>query len=283
MPSKWIEHVKAHAKEKGMKYKDALKCAECKASYKTGSGLTQSSKVTPHFDNINPDYSRPLENADITDVPVTKQIQTKKNYKVHSDLEVNKQIARKQLIPNSGRGIKRKSPWIEHVRTYAKANGIKYSDALKDPACKASYKKTEVVEGGMLKGIRRILGITDAPIAPTEPEPERSRSMIANTTEHSFRSTVMGPQLQPHNHEYRHLNYDRDETLSRSRRELKNYHKIRKRDLEKRDYETNTEDGYISKMNKKQRDLAEAIERRVEEKKGYGKPKPNLVVHSVTY
>lgn len=39
MPSKWIEHVKAHAKEKGMRYKDALSCPECKASYKSGKGL----------------------------------------------------------------------------------------------------------------------------------------------------------------------------------------------------------------------------------------------------
>ena len=39
MPSKWIEHVKAHAKAKGMKYKDALCCDECKSSYKSGKGL----------------------------------------------------------------------------------------------------------------------------------------------------------------------------------------------------------------------------------------------------
>jgi len=39
MPSKWIEHVKDFAKSKGMTYRDALKCPECKSSYKSGSGL----------------------------------------------------------------------------------------------------------------------------------------------------------------------------------------------------------------------------------------------------
>ena len=30
--------------------------------------------------------------------------------------------------------------WISHARNYAKENNIKYSDALKDPGCSASYK-----------------------------------------------------------------------------------------------------------------------------------------------
>jgi hypothetical protein len=49
----------------------------------------------------------------------------------------------------SGYGIK-KSPvnnigmansWINYVKAYAKKNNMKYSEALKDPACKAGYKK----------------------------------------------------------------------------------------------------------------------------------------------
>jgi hypothetical protein len=110
MPSKWIEHVKAHAKEKGMKYKDALKCAECKASYKVGSGRpTLPDNTKFHFGIAQVPVEQPIEQP--IEQPVVE-----------------------------GSGMKRTSPWIEHVRTYAKANGIKYSDALKDPACKASYK-----------------------------------------------------------------------------------------------------------------------------------------------
>lgn len=35
------------------------------------------------------------------------------------------------------------NPWIEHVKKYAKNNGLKYTDALKDAKCKSSYKKKE--------------------------------------------------------------------------------------------------------------------------------------------
>lgn len=33
------------------------------------------------------------------------------------------------------------NPWIVHVKAYAKKHGMKYSEALKHPGCKASYKK----------------------------------------------------------------------------------------------------------------------------------------------
>lgn len=39
MPNPWINHVKSYAQEKGIKYRDALKDPQCKASYKSGSGL----------------------------------------------------------------------------------------------------------------------------------------------------------------------------------------------------------------------------------------------------
>jgi len=53
----------------------------------------------------------------------------------------------------SAKGIK-KSPvnnigmansWIEYVKAYAKKNNMKYNEALKDPKCKAGYKKGEGV------------------------------------------------------------------------------------------------------------------------------------------
>ena len=31
--------------------------------------------------------------------------------------------------------------WIAHVKAWAAKHGKKYSEALKDPKCKASYKK----------------------------------------------------------------------------------------------------------------------------------------------
>lgn len=38
MTNPWIEHVKAFADKKGMKYNEALKHPDCKASYKSGAG-----------------------------------------------------------------------------------------------------------------------------------------------------------------------------------------------------------------------------------------------------
>jgi exonuclease VII large subunit len=69
---------------------------------------------------------------------------------------------------------------------------MKYKDALSCPECKASYKKTDVVEGGMLPAVRRLLGFADAPIAPIAPDPEipkrrKGRSMRVNVDENSFR------------------------------------------------------------------------------------------------
>ena len=33
------------------------------------------------------------------------------------------------------------NPWIAHVKKYALAHKMNYRDALKNPSCKASYKK----------------------------------------------------------------------------------------------------------------------------------------------
>lgn len=33
------------------------------------------------------------------------------------------------------------NPWIAHVKAYSQKHKMSYSEALKDPKCKASYKK----------------------------------------------------------------------------------------------------------------------------------------------
>jgi hypothetical protein len=33
------------------------------------------------------------------------------------------------------------SKWIEHLLKWSKDHGVKYSEAMKDPKCKAEYKK----------------------------------------------------------------------------------------------------------------------------------------------
>lgn len=88
MPSKWINHVKQYSQSKGMKYKDALCCAECKASYKQGCGLGQSQEVAPEPVRPEPNFpltGRPLQrrnrggrrtnrvSAEPIDIPVAVQ------------------------------------------------------------------------------------------------------------------------------------------------------------------------------------------------------------------
>jgi hypothetical protein len=31
--------------------------------------------------------------------------------------------------------------WVMHVKAYARSHGMNYAQAMKSPACKASYKK----------------------------------------------------------------------------------------------------------------------------------------------
>ena len=48
------------------------------------------------------------------------------------------------------------NPWIMHVKNYAAKHGMKYNEALKDPQCKASYKKGAGL--GRVKNVKRMLG-----------------------------------------------------------------------------------------------------------------------------
>jgi hypothetical protein len=62
----------------------------------------------------------------------------------------NKSAYREYMNKKRGSGIKNKisinnkkmsNPWIMYVKEYASKNGMSYRDALKDPKCKAGYKK----------------------------------------------------------------------------------------------------------------------------------------------
>lgn len=44
-------------------------------------------------------------------------------------------------MPTESKPKPKSNKWIEHVKEYAKTHSIKYSEAIKDPACKASYVK----------------------------------------------------------------------------------------------------------------------------------------------
>jgi hypothetical protein len=50
-------------------------------------------------------------------------------------------IAGKVDVLRQGGYIKKKNPWIEHVKQFAKENNIGYFKALSDPRCKSTYNK----------------------------------------------------------------------------------------------------------------------------------------------
>ncbi len=60
MPNAWILHVKQYASQNNLKYKDALKDPECRASYKTGGGPVHASRVTPE---VRTPVRHPLRNV----------------------------------------------------------------------------------------------------------------------------------------------------------------------------------------------------------------------------
>jgi hypothetical protein len=53
----------------------------------------------------------------------------------------NKKGGKIKKSPDNNIGMA--NSWIEYVKAYAKKNNMKYSEALKDPKCKAGYKKGE--------------------------------------------------------------------------------------------------------------------------------------------
>jgi hypothetical protein len=50
-------------------------------------------------------------------------------------------LASKIDILRQGGDIKKKNPWVEHVKQFAKENNIGYFEALSNPKCKSTYKK----------------------------------------------------------------------------------------------------------------------------------------------
>jgi len=69
-----------------------------------------------------------------------------------------------------GKGIKNKisnksigmNSWIQHCKNFAAKKGIKYNEALKDPECKATYKKGEGLVSDLKSATRKVgFGIID--------------------------------------------------------------------------------------------------------------------------
>lgn len=69
--------------------------------------------------------------------PVVADVRVPNKYTPNSKKTTGGKISSNNIMPNR---------WIEYVRDYASKKGIKYGEALKDPQCKAGYKKGGKIE-----------------------------------------------------------------------------------------------------------------------------------------
>jgi hypothetical protein len=191
--SPWIAHVKAYAKQHGMKYGDALKAA--KATYTRGAG--SKAKWGDHnkahksfrYDRNHNDFGQrvkfqPKDEKVVYRLDSGKKVSREEylaaeNAKRRQYIQESNQrereekaatIERRQAnqaakaaaaqpvaapaaqpaaspvapsatppVVGAGKRGQSSSPWIAHVKAYARQHGMKYGDALK--AAKATYKK----------------------------------------------------------------------------------------------------------------------------------------------
>lgn len=71
---------------------------------------------------------------------VSKAIGKKTGIRVRKALKEKTGIGR-PIGPDSKLRPRKANPWVAHVKRFAKDHKLNYSQALKDPRCKASYKK----------------------------------------------------------------------------------------------------------------------------------------------
>lgn len=95
--SKWIEHVKKYAAENKMSYRDALKCAKCKAEYEKiskGSGLRAIARKM-HGKGGKSSKVAPIESDSISE-PDNKAV-PEPEPESESEPELSKNLTEKQL------------------------------------------------------------------------------------------------------------------------------------------------------------------------------------------
>lgn len=92
---------------------------------------------------------------------------------------VLRRLAGKKDAPRGGArtGGRKASPWIEHVKAFAKEKGINYREALRSPECKASYKK--VGSGFFSDGSREK---AKAKMEEIRAKTKKALSMVASAT-----------------------------------------------------------------------------------------------------
>lgn len=85
------------------------------------------------------------------------------------------------------------SMWFEHVRKMAKEKGLTFSEAMKDPSVKSSYKKTEKKEGDKLEIEKVKKTLTRKPrLKKTAEEMEKAKENKKEKKLHEKKEEAMG-------------------------------------------------------------------------------------------
>jgi hypothetical protein len=109
-PSSWLVFVKEYAKTHGVSYKQAMK--DAKTSYASQKGSSKDAMLRPEG----------MTRGEV-------------KHEVAKPLPVKSQMRPSDLMG----GAKGASAWVEHIKKYAKDNGITYGCALSDPNAKKGY------------------------------------------------------------------------------------------------------------------------------------------------
>jgi hypothetical protein len=143
MVNAWIEHVKEFAKDKGIKYSDAIKDPECKSSYKPTKAIKEKQPL--------------VKGGSKQSGMVAALIKEKDTVEPYQPFKLTKVSNPSQDLKDTyGKKTKKQTQtaWFDHVKACAKKKGISYAEAMKDPECKASYekKKSKKIKGKSVKG-----------------------------------------------------------------------------------------------------------------------------------
>lgn len=143
MVNAWIEHVKQYSKDKGIKYSEAIKDPQCKSSYKPTKAIKAKLPL--------------VKGGSKQSGMVAALIKEKDTVEPYQPFKLTKVLNPSQDLKDTyGKKTKKqkKSAWVDHVKDCAKKKGISYSQAMKDPDCKATYekKKSKKIKGKSVKG-----------------------------------------------------------------------------------------------------------------------------------
>jgi len=125
-----VSKLSSLAKDKTLS--SSSKSSKSKSSSSKSSVSSESSVTTAKSSKKAPSVASSEKSEDIDVLELMARYRQNKAQREKEGLGIKNKILTKSIGMNS---------WIEHCKNFAAKKGIKYNEALKDPECKATYKK----------------------------------------------------------------------------------------------------------------------------------------------